>query len=117
MYHQPHTNVKTWRPVVLTAGLFFIPFFPRTNKRTKIQMKMKTYHVNEEGYYGNFGGAYVPEILYKTVEDLRKAYLPILESEAFRKEYHALLKDYVAAPPPLYHATETERKITVVNST
>ena len=43
----------------------FIPFFPRTNKRTKIQMKMKTYHVNEEGYYGNFGGAYVPEILYK----------------------------------------------------
>ena len=48
---------------------------------------MKTYHVNEEGYYGNFGGAYVPEILYKTVEDLRKAYLPILESEAFRKEY------------------------------
>ena len=65
---------------------------------------MKTYHVNEEGYYGNFGGAYVPEILYKTVEDLRKAYLPILESEAFRKEYHA---------PPLASlpCTETERKI------
>ena len=54
---------------------------------------MKTYHVNEEGYYGDFGGAYVPEILYKTVEVLRKAYLPILESDAFRKEYHTLLKE------------------------
>ena len=71
---------------------------------------MKTYHVNEEGYYGNFGGAYVPEILYKTVEDLRKAYLPILESEAFRKEYHALLKDYVGRPSPLYHARRLSEK-------
>ena len=74
-------------------------------------MKMKTYHVNEEGYYGNFGGAYVPEILHKTVEDLRKAYLPILESEAFRKEYHALLKDYVGRPSPLYHARRLSEKI------
>lgn len=88
----------------------FYTLFPRTNKRTKIQMKMKTYHVNEEGYYGNFGGAYVPEILYKTVEDLRKAYLPILESEAFRKEYHALLKDYVGRPSPLYHARRLSEK-------
>ena len=71
---------------------------------------MKTYHVNEEGYYGNFGGAYVPEILHKTVEDLRKAYLPILESEAFRKEYHALLKDYVGRPSPLYHARRLSEK-------
>ena len=71
---------------------------------------MKTYHVNEEGYYGDFGGAYVPEILYKTVEDLRKAYLPILESEAFRKEYHALLKDYVGRPSPLYHARRLSEK-------
>lgn len=71
---------------------------------------MKTYHVNEEGYYGDFGGAYVPEILYKTVEDLRKAYLPILESETFRKEYHALLKDYVGRPSPLYHARRLSEK-------
>lgn len=71
---------------------------------------MKTYHVNEEGYYGKFGGAYVPEILYKTVDDLRKAYLPILESEAFHKEYHALLKDYVGRPSPLYHARRLSEK-------
>ena len=71
---------------------------------------MKTYHVNPEGYYGEFGGAYVPEILYKTVEDLRKAYLPILESDEFQKEYHALLKDYVGRPSPLYHARRMSEK-------
>ncbi len=73
-------------------------------------MKTRTFHVNEEGYYGSFGGAYVPEILYKTVEDLRKAYLPILESGAFRKEYHALLKDYVGRPSPLYLARRLGEK-------
>ena len=59
---------------------------------------MVTYQVDENGFYGQFGGAYIPEILYKTVEDLKKAYLPILESEEFKREYHALLKDYVALP-------------------
>ena len=71
---------------------------------------MKTYHVNPEGYYGNFGGAYVPEILYKAVEDLRKTYLPILESETFQKEYHTLLKDYVGRPSPLYYAHRLSEK-------
>ena len=63
-----------------------------------------TYQPDERGFYGTFGGAYVPEILYKTVEDLRKAYLPILESEAFQKEFHQLLRDYVGRPSPLYFA-------------
>lgn len=71
---------------------------------------MKTYKVNNEGYYGDFGGAYVPEILYKTVEDLKAAYLPILESEAFAKEYHALLRDYVGRPSPLFHARRMSEK-------
>ena len=61
-----------------------------------------TYQVDENGFYGQFGGAYIPEILYKTVEDLKKAYLPILESEEFKQEYYALLKDYVGRPSPLY---------------
>lgn len=65
---------------------------------------MKTYHVDENGYYGEFGGAYVPEILYKTVEDLKAQYLPIIESEEFQKEYNQLLKDYVGRPSPLYFA-------------
>ena len=43
--------------------------------------------VDEKGFYGEFGGAYVPEILYATVENLRREYLPIIESEDFRKEY------------------------------
>lgn len=65
---------------------------------------MKSYLVDSEGYYGEFGGAYVPEILHKCVEDLQRAYLPILESESFRREYRALLRDYVGRPSPLYRA-------------
>ena len=64
----------------------------------------ESYYADERGFYGEFGGAYVPEILYKCVEDLRQAYLPIIESEAFQKEYHQLLKDYVGRPSPLYFA-------------
>ena len=65
---------------------------------------MKDYNVNEDGFYGEFGGAYIPEILYKTVEDLKKAYLPILESQEFKEELHTLLRDYVGRPSPLYYA-------------
>ena len=71
---------------------------------------MLTYQVDENGFYGQFGGAYIPEILYKTVEDLKKAYLPILESEEFKQEYHALLKDYVGRPSPLYFAKRMSEK-------
>ena len=52
----------------------------------------ENYFVDERGFYGDFGGAYVPEILYKCVEDLRKAYLPIIESDDFKQEYHQLLR-------------------------
>jgi tryptophan synthase beta chain len=62
------------------------------------------YQVDAYGFYGNYGGAYVPEILYKTVEDLKNAYLPIIESEAFKQEFHTLLRDYVGRPSPLYFA-------------
>ena len=62
------------------------------------------YQVDKNGFYGEFGGAYVPEILYKCVKDLQEAYLPIIESEEFKQEYHALLKDYVGRPSPLYYA-------------
>lgn len=65
---------------------------------------MKTYQVNEEGFYGDFGGAYVPEILYKTVEDLKNAYLDIMEREDFKQELAGLLKDYAGRPSPLYLA-------------
>ncbi len=71
---------------------------------------MKTYNVDENGFYGQFGGAYIPEILYKTVEDLKKAYLPIIESQEFQQEYRALLKDYVGRPSPLYFAKRMSEK-------
>ena len=60
--------------------------------------------VNEEGFYGQYGGAYIPEILYKTVEDLKHQYLHILQSAEFQQEYHQLLRDYVGRPSPLYLA-------------
>ena len=63
-----------------------------------------SYLVDQEGYYGEFGGAYVPEILHKCVSDLQQAYLPILESEDFQREYRSLLRDYVGRPSPLYYA-------------
>ena len=65
---------------------------------------MKSYLVDSEGYYGEFGGAYVPEILHQCVSDLQEAYLPILESESFQREFRALLRDYVGRPSPLYLA-------------
>ncbi len=68
------------------------------------------YQVDAYGFYGNYGGAYVPEILYKTVEDLKKAYLPIIESEEFKKEFRMLLRDYVGRPSPLYFAKRMSEK-------
>ena len=65
---------------------------------------METYQVNENGYYGEFGGAYIPEILYRCVENLRESYLAILEDEDFQAEYQRLLRDYVGRPSPLYLA-------------
>lgn len=65
---------------------------------------MKDYQVNDEGYYGEFGGAYVPEILYKCVEELKENYLPIMQSESFKEEFDSLLRDYVGRPSPLYLA-------------
>lgn len=65
---------------------------------------MKTYLVNEEGYYGEFGGAYIPEILHRCVEDLKNTYLKVLQSTDFKQEFDALLRDYVGRPSPLYLA-------------
>ena len=59
------------------------------------------YQVNDKGYYGEFGGAYVPEILHRCVEELRQTYLRVMNSETFRKEYNQLLRDYVGRPSPL----------------
>lgn len=62
------------------------------------------YQVNKEGFYGEFGGAYIPEMMYQNIEQLKEKYIEILESGAFKKEFDQLLRDYVGRPSPLYFA-------------
>ena len=71
---------------------------------------MKSYQVNEKGYYGEFGGAYIPEILHRCVSELQEAYSKVLDDEGFKKEYAQLLKDYVGRPSPLYLAKRLSEK-------
>ena len=71
---------------------------------------MKTYQVNNEGYYGEFGGAYIPEILHRCVDELKNAYLNVLDSEDFKQEFNDLLHDYVGRPYPLYLARRLSAK-------
>lgn len=71
---------------------------------------MKNFNVNKDGFYGRFGGAYVPEILHANVENLRKAYLQLIEDPSFQKEFNDLLRDYVGRPSPLYYARRLSEK-------
>lgn len=66
---------------------------------------------NVEGYYGAFGGAYIPEMLYGNVETLKTQYLQIMEDPAFKEEVAALLKDYVGRPTPLFYAARLSEEI------
>lgn len=69
-----------------------------------------SYHVNEKGYYGEFGGAYIPEMLYPNVEQLRQSYLDITAEPEFQAEFDHLLKEYVGRPTPLYFAKNLSKK-------
>jgi len=74
-------------------------------------MKTKEiFKVNRNGYYGEFGGAYIPEMLHNNVEHLRENYLKIIGEKKFKKEFNALLKDYVGRPTPLYLAERLSEK-------
>lgn len=59
---------------------------------------------SEQGYYGKFGGAYIPEMLHRNVEELRTNYLAVINDETFKKEFNQLLTDYVGRPTPLFYA-------------
>jgi len=65
---------------------------------------------DERGYYGRYGGAFIPEMLYPNVEELRTRYLEIIHEASFQKEYRSLLKDYVGRPSPLYLAARMSAK-------
>lgn len=69
-----------------------------------------SYNVNEKGYYGEFGGAYIPEMLYPNVEELRQNYLRIKAEPEFQAEFDDLLKEYVGRPTPLYFAKRLSEK-------
>ena len=71
---------------------------------------MKTYHADENGYYGEFGGAYIPEMLYPNVAELKANYLKIMAQPDFQLEFQQLLKDYVGRPSPLYFAKRLSEK-------
>ncbi len=74
-------------------------------------MSNKSYKIpNEMGYYGEFGGAYIPEMLYRNVEELKTRYLEIMESPKFQKSFRDLLKNYAGRPTPLYYAQRLSQK-------
>lgn len=68
------------------------------------------YQVDQRGYYGQYGGAFIPEMLYPNVEELRINYLNIISEESFTKQFHALLETYVGRPTPLYFAARLSEK-------
>ena len=72
-------------------------------------MKSK-FHPDKSGYFGQFGGAFVPELLFPNVKELEDNYIQIIESEEFQQEYKNLLKDYVGRPSPLYLAKRLSEK-------
>lgn len=68
------------------------------------------YSVDEKGFYGDFGGAFIPEMLYANIEELKNKYLTIIEDPVFQQEMLKLLKDYVGRPSPLYFAKRLSEK-------
>lgn len=71
---------------------------------------MSQYQVNERGYYGQFGGAFIPEMLHPNIEELRERYLDIIAEPSFQVEFQQLLRDYVGRPTPLYFARRLSEK-------
>jgi len=68
------------------------------------------YHADNNGYYGEFGGAFIPEMLYPNTEEIRLNYLRIMDDPSFQKDFRQLLKDYVGRPTPLYFAQRLSSK-------
>ena len=82
----------------------------KSSDHTSLNKNKMNYNVNEKGYYGAFGGAYIPEMLYPNVEELRLNYLKVMKEESFQEEFKDLLKEYVGRPTPLYFAKRFSSK-------
>jgi tryptophan synthase beta chain len=76
----------------------------------KADKRKQTFLADESGFYGEYGGSYIPEMLRANVEELRKIYYPIIESDIFQKEFYGLLRDYAGRPSPLYFAKRLSEK-------
>tara|TARA_B100001939_G_scaffold80927_1_gene68787 strand:+ start:3364 stop:4545 length:1182 start_codon:yes stop_codon:yes gene_type:complete len=68
------------------------------------------YNVDDRGYYGDFGGAFIPEMLYPNISELKKNYIKISNEPSFKKEFDSLLKEYVGRPTPLYYAKRLSKR-------
>ncbi len=82
----------------------------KENEQFSVVEKVLIGTPNEQGYYGSFGGAYIPEMLHRNVEELRTKYLEIMYEEEFQKEFQYLLRDYVGRPTPLYLAERLSKR-------
>ena len=69
-----------------------------------------SYNVNSKGYYGDFGGAYIPEMLLHNLDELKENYIKIMSDDSFQQEFNQLLKDYVGRPSPLYFSKNLSEK-------
>ncbi|MEY3437205.1 MAG: tryptophan synthase subunit beta, partial [Bacteroidota bacterium] len=74
-------------------------------------VKENSFQPDQKGYYGQFGGAYIPEMLHRNVEELRARYLDIIHEDAFQLEFNQLLGDYVGRPTPLYYASRISEQL------
>ena len=72
-----------------------------------------SYNVNSKGYYGDFGGAYIPEMLLHNIDELKENYIKIMSDDSFQQEFNQLLKDYVGRPSPLYFSKNLSEKYSV----
>lgn len=75
-----------------------------------VNTSQSKFHVDKKGYYGEFGGAYIPEMLYPNVEELQQQYMQVISDPVFQQEFEQLLKDYVGRPSPLYFAARLSEK-------
>ena len=91
--------------------LDFIQSFVKSSLRDSLKnYKMNYKNPDENGYYGEFGGAFIPEMLYPNVAELKEQYLQIIESTEFQEEFQNLLKNYVGRATPLYFAKNLSEK-------
>jgi len=80
-------------------------------EKSVIETEQKGYtSPDDKGYYGQFGGAFIPEMLHRNVEELRTKYLEVLHDASFQNEFNALLKDYAGRPTPLYFAERLSKQ-------